>query len=241
VRNIAFDGSVGLLLWIEKPFKTLGDFRNTLAEIWHTQRYPHSLKNAMDQVQVLKNRNATLEYENKKLSELLHIPQMTEQGMLTVPCIGSKIHPYRQVIFIHAGLKQGVKTRQPVFFKNQLIGQVDHVTENNGRILLITDEKSRIPVCFAQSKAEGILTGDGNGNLIIPYRNSVEAITPGDKVFTSGHGGTFPAHKLIGEIMIVKGDILYVKPAISFQKLTYVQIMLNHTWEEVAELPDEDN
>lgn len=240
IRDQFFDKSVFILSWIEKPFQSFDKVKDRVAEHLYIYKHFNQFKETLERVSLLKNRNAMLEYENKKLNTLLHIPEIPEDGMLTAPCIGSKIISYRQVLFIRAGSEEGVKRKQPVFHNNQIIGQIDRVTPHASRVLLISDEKSRVPVCFSNSDSEGILTGDGNGNLIIAYRNNVGPIAEGEKVFTTGYDGVFPANKYVGHVSRIKNGMIYIMPSTNFYKLLYVQVQLNHQWEDVAEMLEED-
>jgi rod shape-determining protein MreC len=240
IRDQFFDKSIFILSWVEQPFQGLDRVKERVAEHLYIYKNFDQVKDTLERISLLKNRNAMLEYENKKLNTLLNIPEIPEDGMLTVPCIGSKIISYRQVLFIRAGSAEGIKRKQPVYHNNQIIGQIDRVTPHASRVLLISDEKSRIPVCFSGSDSEGILTGDGNGNLIVAYRNSVGSLSEGEKVFTTGFDGVFPANKYVGHISRIKNGMIYVMPSANFHKLLYVQIQLNHQWEDVAGLLEEE-
>ena len=240
IRDQFFEKSVVILSWIEHPFQNLGSINDRIAEHLYIYKHFNQFKETLERVSLLKNRNAMLEFENKKLNTLLHIPEIPEEGMLTARCIGSKIMAYRQVLFIRAGTKEGIKRKQPVFHRGQIIGQIDRVTPHASRVLLISDERSRLPVCFSHSDCEGILTGDGNGNLIIAYRNHACPITEGEKVFTTGCDGVFPANKYVGQVSRTQNNVLYVIPSTNFYKLLYVQVQLNHQWQDVAEMLEED-
>lgn len=241
IRNQFFEKSVFMLSWAEEPFQSFDQMKTRIAEHLYIYKHFSHFKDTSTQMSYLQNRNATLEFENKKLKEVLRIPTIPQEGMLTVQCMGSKISSYRQVLFVRAGSNEGIKRKQPVFHNDQIIGQIDRVTPQAARILLISDERSRLPVCFSHADSEGILTGDGNGNLIIAYLKNAETISVGDKVFTSGYDGIFPANKYVGHVYKIKKDIVYVMPGINFNKLLYVQVQLNHQWEDVEEMSEEDN
>lgn len=234
-----FDGSIMLLSWVEKPFQSLEEFKTSLTESLLIRKQMHLMKDALEHVRVLKNQNTLLELENKRLKELLNVPQFTQANLLTIPCVGATNMLNRQIIFIRAGMNQGIKQKQPAFFHDQLIGQVDRVTQSTGRILLISDESSRVPVYFSESNADGILTGDGQGNLIISYCSKQKKIAVGEKVLTSGLGGVFPPNKYIGQVSHINGDLIYIQPEVNFHKLTYLQIMINHNWDEFSDLSDD--
>jgi rod shape-determining protein MreC len=241
LRDHFFEKSVFMLSWAEKPLQSWAQIKVRFKEHLYIYKNFDHLQNSLELVRILSNKNAVLEFENKKLNTLLTIQETPQQGMLTVPCIGTKVISQRQVLFIRAGSQEGVKLKQPVFYKDQLIGQIDRVTNHASRVLLITDEKSRIPVCFSKSEAEGILTGDGNGNLIIAYCNTLSPIAIGEEVFTSGRDGVFPAHKYIGQVYRIVKENIYIKQGINFNKSLYLQIQVNHLWQELTEMFKEEN
>lgn len=240
IRHQFFEKSVFILSWAETPFQYIDQMQTRLAEHLYIHENFTQFKDSIARMNILHNRNLTLEYENQKLKKLLHIPFIPQEGMLTVQCIGSKISSYRQVLFIRAGAEAGIKRKQPVFHNDQIIGQIDKVTPHAARVLLISDERSRLPICFSNADSEGILTGDGNGNLIIAYLKKAGTITVGEKVFTSGYDGVFPANKYVGHVYRIKRDTIYVMPSMDFNKLLYLQVQLNQQWEEVASMTEED-
>ncbi|MEQ8936653.1 MAG: rod shape-determining protein MreC, partial [Amphiplicatus sp.] len=90
-----------------------------------------------------------------------------------------------------------------------LVGRIVDVGVRASRILLLTDVQSRVPVYVEDANLEGILVGRTKANPSISFTASTDPVvfTPGQRVLTSGAGGSLPRGLAIGVIVgDEKGD-----------------------------------
>lgn len=225
VQSFVFDASVFLYGWIEKPVLSVVDLKQRLQRQAMLSRLGPDLDHVLQDYQRLNNEVDGLRQENRYLKHILKFQEPTQQPYMVVPCLGVLASDTRHALLIQSGTQQGVRRRQPVFYQDQLIGQVDRISKYAATILLISDPSSRVPVVFEQTQSEGILSGLETGELVILYRNQSRPVQVGEKVFTSGvGGGVFPAHKYVGRVAKVGDDRVFITNDLDFQTLRYVQI-----------------
>ena len=119
-----------------------------------------------------------------------------------------------------------------------IVGRVVDVGDNWAKVITIIDEINKISFKNIRTQDGGILNGsilDGNIDGVISgyLFDSKSDVIVGDKLYTSGLGGTFIKDIYIGEVEEVIDDEedlvkkIIVKPAINFKKLQRVLIISN--------------
>jgi rod shape-determining protein MreC len=107
-----------------------------------------------------------------------------------------------------------------------LVGRLTEVGSRAGRVLLITDLNSRIPVVVERSHANAVLAGDNSERLRLLYANApAETIKIGDRIVTSGEGGVFPPGLPVGIVAAVDGGGPRVEPYVELSQLESVLIV----------------
>ncbi len=166
--------------------------------------------------------------------------------------IGKNPENYYSVIIINVGKKDGVQKNMPVVAfqdnKKAIVGKVISVTTNAARVLPLMDRGSYIGAKLTNHNYTGIIKGLGNkDNLLeLEYINRNASVQFGDYVYTSGQGGIFPPHLLIGSVIHTQ-ETLYgayhlgikVIPAIDFSRLDTVFVLKYKVLPEVNQLMEE--
>ncbi|MCX6867599.1 MAG: rod shape-determining protein MreC [Verrucomicrobia bacterium] len=143
-----------------------------------------------------------------------------------------------QTIEIDAGSKQGIRTQFAVLSNDGLVGMIDRIDNGGERssVLLLSDEKCLVSARVDGSPEVGILSGqrggfDGVPLLRLKFLSSNAAVRPGQRVFTTGRGGTFQANILLGTIDSVEKGALdseaLVRPSVNFADLGAVFVVLS--------------
>ena len=201
----------------------------------------------------LKEENNRLRDENARLREMAHTfaeeqitnDRLRKQLGFATESRGSKIsaeviarHPFPkfETIVISRGAKDGVEVHNIVLCADGLIGQVYDVAPTTSAVLLLTDSGSAsgAMVQRAESRAVGVVKGNGSSLLNLNYVPKEADVKVGDQIITSGMGGhlgVFPKGIVIGIVTQVKVDasgsdrLITVKPSVALDKLEEVFIL----------------
>lgn len=177
------------------------------------------------QMDELRIKLRTLENENRLLSEMLNYTAPQDVKFITAKIISGIGDAFSHSIIAYVSDASNVHIGQIVMYKEQVIGRVDSVNGSYVRIILISDISSKIPVVIERNRERAILSGNNTFILNLLYTLPSADIQIGDQVVTSGVGGIFPSELLIGSVTKVSGNVIEVKPAISIEKIEYVQIL----------------
>ena len=131
---------------------------------------------------------------------------------------------------------QGIEVEQNVVTEG-IVGRVIDVGDDWAKIVTAVDELNRISFKISRTQDSGVVSGSIDSKRSIDgeisgylFDNKADVIK-GDKLFTSGLGGTFISGIYIGEIEEVIDDDedlmkrIQVKPAINFKKIYKVFVI----------------
>jgi rod shape-determining protein MreC len=145
-------------------------------------------------------------------------------------------------LLLNKGTNDGITRNMPVVTDQGLVGLVTETTANASKVLLITDAASAVNVRLQDSRAEGVMIGQESGELRLLYITLDVEMKSGDRIVTSGLGGTFPAGIVVGSVASVRkrtNDVAQeadVKSAVDFNRLETVLIITNFTPPELQPL-----
>ncbi|UJF19150.1 rod shape-determining protein MreC [Vibrio sp. SS-MA-C1-2] len=170
--------------------------------------------------------------ENKRLRDLLDSPIIRDERKMVAEVMAVDTDPYRRLIMINKGYIDDVYEGQPVINEKGVVGQVVKVAAHNSRVLLITDSSHAIPVQIVRNDIRVIASGRGNSEeLELEHIPSNADILAGDKLVTSGLGGTFPEGYPVGSVASFSFNssqpfaTVKAVPAVSFDRLRYVLLV----------------
>lgn len=133
-----------------------------------------------------------LREENLRLKTLLQLIESDGKPVAVTRLIGSTHSSTRRFATLAAGTAAGVKPGMPVRTPQGLIGRVLEVGARTGRVLLVTDSESIVPVRRSTDGIAAFAIGRGDGMLQIRLVNlGVNPLKPGDALVTSGSGGLY--------------------------------------------------
>lgn len=222
-----------VLLPIEKPFAAVAggfrELREFLASVGDLKRENERL--AEENVR-LSAENAGLLYmrdENETLRKSIGLEVRSRFDLLAAEIVASGGGNERGSVVIDRGSVHGVRNGMPVIVgEGVLVGIVRETYPASSLISLITDSESALGGITVLNGSQGIVHGDRN--LGISYSNVLQSspLSQGDRVVTSGVGGTVPAGLLIGTVSSVRdsGDRLFREASIlspvDFGKLRFL-------------------
>ncbi|MEP6756989.1 MAG: rod shape-determining protein MreC [Chthonomonadales bacterium] len=180
------------------------------------------------------NREAII--ANDRLRKQLGFANDPKQPRLAAEVVSRHPFPKFETIIISRGSRDGVDIHNVVVSAEGLIGQVYDVSSTTSAVLLITDTGAAVGAMVqrAESRAVGVVKGNGSASLNLNYLAKDADVKVGDEIITSGMGGplgVFPKGIVIGSISHIKSDasgsdrIITVKPAVALDHLEEVFIL----------------
>lgn len=223
------------------------------AQAWISGRYfaVRDLLTSPRDVAALQARVAELEAENARLQDqviglqeqaaeveilraLLNYARSRPQGRtLTANVIGLDPSPFVRSITLSAGTNHGVLYGMPVVTDQGLVGRVIEVSGETSRVQLITDPALAVNVKLQESRADGLLVAQPNGEMWIDLIDQDAEVTPGELVLTSGLGGAFPADVPVGQVVSVRRrdfelfQRAVIEPSVDAKSVQVVLIITN--------------
>lgn len=94
--------------------------------------------------------------------------------------------PFIDTVLVNVGREQGARSGLAVIDSDGLAGRIVATGPKASRVLLLTDLNSRIPVVIEPAQYKAILAGDNTSWPRLEYLPVQSAVSPGDRVVTSG-------------------------------------------------------
>ncbi len=190
------------IAYVQGVVGDVGDYFNTLEQNQALREENAELRQWMEEA--LRLRETIAVYE--RLQNYYAGPEATPIDAFV---IGESNDAFSHSMLVNAGSGDGVERGQAVLDDQGLVGRIVDVGVRASRILLLTDVQSRVPVYVEDANLEGILVGRTKANPSISFTASTDPVvfTPGQRVLTSGAGGSLPRGLAIGVIVgAEKGD-----------------------------------
>ena len=159
-------------------------------------------------------------------------PRLTVISGMVLADSGS---PFRQSVLLNVGARDGLVDGWATMDGIGLVGRISGVAENTARVILLTDASSRIPATIQPSGQRAIVAGDNSANPPVDFLENPDLVRPGDRVFSSGDGGVFPAGLLIGEVVKDPGGRLRVRLAADYERLEFLRVLRHYGNEPVSD------
>mgnify|MGYP003774002855 FL=1 len=126
---------------------------------------------------------------------------------------------------------QGVEVEQGLF-QEGIIGRVVDVGDNWSKVISIVDELNSVSFKVIRTQDGGVLSGSIEGTISGYLFDNKADVIVGDKLYTSGLGGTYEKDIYIGEVSDVESSEeeftkkITITPAIDFKKLYRVLVII---------------
>ena len=169
--------------------------------------------------------------EHARLSQLLEMGNRAGAEAVAVKIIGKDATNWFRTILIDRGTNAGIRRHMTVVAGEGLVGRVVDVTALASRVQLITDPESAVGCLVQRSRVTGVATGSQGGTVQIRYLPQMADVTVGDRVITSGMGGTIPKGIPLGRVIRSSrpsGALFQeteVQPLVNFSRLEEVLVL----------------
>ena len=131
--------------------------------------------------------------------------QFPNDAFLAANVVARDTSNVRAVVAISRGASDGVKEGMIVVTEGRsLVGTITKVYSDYAWVMLITDPKSAVSSMVQESRAEGVVAGNYDGQLNMEFVGQGAPVKNGDFVVTSGIGGGYPPGIVIGRVANVQ-------------------------------------
>ncbi|MGE0153364.1 MAG: rod shape-determining protein MreC [Reyranellaceae bacterium] len=225
VRSAVVDIAAPVLNVVSRPVQTVNEAVAEVEDVIHMREELARLREENARLMSWQSVAQRLEAENKALRSFFAFSSGPQATFITARVVGDAGSAFVRSMLLNAGARDGVKNGQAVMTADGLAGRITEVGETSARVLLITDINSRIPVLVERTRDRAVLAGDNSRQprlTLMPPGMSVEA---GDRIVTSGHGGTYPAGLPVGVVASVGEKAVRVEPLVDWNRLEFVRVV----------------
>lgn len=182
-----------------------------VSDTWHlyvdvvdARRAESELQRRLDRSERERMALEVLEVENEHLRALLNLESLNpDHRLVAARVVGAGLDPGVQVLRVDKGALEGLQRGHPVLSGQGLVGRVLEVAWTTADVQLIADARVSVPAKILRTGAQGRLRGRGdplNFGLELSEVLRSDDVQPGDRVVSSGLGGTYPAGVPIGVV-----------------------------------------
>ncbi|WKZ57418.1 MAG: rod shape-determining protein MreC [Bdellovibrionota bacterium] len=190
----------------------------------------HELRRRLEVLEAQNSRLLELRHENDRLRGLLKVGEETQLSGVVADVIGYEASNWVQAITLNRGSADGVWVGTAAVDQEGLVGRVIAVSPSTSKVLLITDPTSGVDAIAQDTRAHGVV--EGNGSTLCRWRFVLndDEVKIGDRIITSGMDGLFPKGLLVGVVSAIEpGDGLFqsvdVRPAVRLPHLESVLLL----------------
>jgi len=143
--------------------------------------------------------------ENNQLRRALQYRERSAFKLVPARIIARDASTWWSTIKVDKGSNDGVVPDQPVLTEDGLVGKTTVVSGNASTVLLVCDENCGVAATVEGTLERGMVRGTRTStaatpDLTLDFLSKLADLKPGEKVYSSGVGGVFPAGVLIGEV-----------------------------------------
>lgn len=225
LRMAASDAFAPVFEAIARPAEAINAFADEVRDMARLRDENHLLKAELARVAGWQDAARRLDAENQSLRNLLNYREDPRATYRAARVIADSGGSFMRSLLVSAGTEAGVEKGQAVASGEGLIGRVTEVGARTARVLLLTDLNSRIPVVVERTRDRAVLAGDNTATPRLLYLPQDVALTPGDRVVTSGQGGSLPPGLPIGIVSAVGEHGVQVAPFADWGRIEFVRIV----------------
>lgn len=186
-------------------------------------------------------RYSALEAENARLRVMLEARTQVRDQVRVAEIMSASSNPFRHVIVVDKGTRDGVYDGQTLVDANGVVGQIIEAGVLSSQSILISDPDHALPVEVNRTGLRTIAVGTGDyERLDLPFLPNNADIVQGDLLVTSGLGGAFPAGypvAIIDSITRIPQEpfaVVTAKPAAALNQIREVMLI----WSSVETAPE---
>ncbi|MGH8280417.1 MAG: rod shape-determining protein MreC [Gammaproteobacteria bacterium] len=150
---------------------------------------------------------SALEQENAHLRTMLQAGARIDGHVVAARLLSVDMDPFRHVITIDKGARDGVFDGEVLLDAHGIVGQVIRVNPVSAEAALITDPSQALQVQINRTGVRTLAVGGASVDVLtLPYLPNNADIKVGDLLVTSGLGGHYPAGFPVATVTRVQRD-----------------------------------
>ena len=187
---------VRVISWPFQEFKKILLYHRTFKEYIRLRREVNSLKARLvgfDEVV----------RENTRLEGLLELKRELLFSSVAANVIGRDPSNWNATIIVDKGRTDGLNLGMPVVNAHGVVGKIAEVSENNAKVILISDPSFSVAALSERSREVGLVSGTLKGLCRMRYLSAEADVQEGDLIITSKLSSSFPEGLIIGTVLSV--------------------------------------
>ena len=233
-RAMIVDSIVPQMDWALVPVTKAAELIDGVQSYARLQQQNQDLRRELQQMKAWKEAALQLEQENAKLLDLNRVRLDPALTVVTGQVIADSGSPFRQSVLLNVGAaRDGIMDGWAVTDGLGLVGRISGVGQKSSRVLLLTDNSSRIPVTIQPSGQRAMLSGDNSALPVLDFIEVPEEVRPGDRVVSSGDAGVFPAGLLVGNVVLARDGRLRLRLSADYERLEFLRVLRSQPAEPI--------
>ena len=193
-----------------------------------------SLQQKIKELRVNNSKLNSLESENNLLKQELKFTKESQLNTVAAKIITGVSDSLSKSVVINRGISSGVQDGMAVITEDGImIGKISEVYDDYSKVLLLTDNKSRVAATIQNlENTTGLVEGQFGLSFSMTNIPQDQVINEGDLIVTSGLEGKIPRNLLIAQvdnINQVESEIFktaLLSPIVSLDNLSYVLVIV---------------
>ena len=219
--------------WVSTPVTGTVNLVRSAQSYNSIYRQNQELRREIQQMKAWKEAALSFEQENARLLNLNKVKLDPKFTHITGVVLADSGSPFRQTVLLNVGARDGIIDGWAAMDGIGLVGRISGVGDRTARVIMLSDNSSRIPVTIEPTGQYALMVGDNSSRPPIDFVENLEAVRPGDRVVSSGDGGVFPAGLLIGQVVQSSSGRLRVRLAADIQRLEFLRIIRHEAREKI--------
>ncbi len=183
---------------------------NGVTTLWHdyfallgTREENARLHAEVDQLrmQIQRDREAIL--EAGRLRRFFSLDYPIGEATIIARVTGADPTVSQRTVTLDQGYLAGYQPGVPILTPDGIVGRVVFASRYSSIVQLVTDSSSAVSALVQSSRVQGIVRGNGSGQLVFEHSEDGAHLMPGDEVVTSGRDRIYPKGLPIGVIVSV--------------------------------------
>jgi rod shape-determining protein MreC len=225
LRAALVDAVVPSLEWTIKPIAATGRMVSDIRSYKRIYEQNEELRRELQRMHGWREAALQLEQRNARLLALNNVRLNARISFVTGEIIADAGSPFRRSAVVNVGAVDGIKDGAAVMDGLGLVGRIAGVGDESARIILLTDGSSRVPGLIQPSGQRTVVTGTNASAPVLDFLEHPDALTPGDRIVTSGDGGLYPPDILIGRVVIGRDGRPRARLAADYGHLDFVRVI----------------
>ena len=206
VENVTFNVTAPLQSAMRNTTRPIADWVNNITDASGLSRENETLRAENERLtnELTRAREDAIQAQGQNDLNAVR-QQFPNDSFLAATVVSRDSSNLRSIIAIDRGSDDGLKEGMIVVTEGRsLVGTVSRVFGGYAWVTLITDPKSAVSALVQESRAEGVVAGNYDGDLNMEFVGQGAAVKQGDFVITSGLGGGYPQGIVIGRVSVVQ-------------------------------------